>query len=1198
MSESDFDINDQSKKITELDISHSFYCDDVGTSELCKTGIGKSSTFKTTELYLKSFTPPLPFPLPSTLDKTYIRLVLYAVNGLMYTHCGTIEYFYYYSPIVETPSPPYVTYKEKFNIKTLPYLKEETDIPSVGSIDLSDFWTNRETLYLKVCISYYCTENLTFVDINETTDSSKNIVIEDLTSLVYYETEGDESTKQIIPPGTYKNIYVLTSYGLSMVNFSSKLYNYNKATADTTCSDYFVVQVYPRIDTLNYNRFSELGGQKLTITGIGFTDFSNLKLLVGNFSFLTDTKNICRVIESESDFNKITCVTGRAAFLTDSQIKTPIGLTQKNNNTGETVTKLNFGIVPQIFSGSLPIEFYTTGRICFDDFFYDNSSPVEFCVGHSSSMQNEANWGYYDDETMENIQSISVSQYFRNDYSFYPNDRSIVSLSNKCYSLNPATSTTESVTNKLLENSGFHIQGFDIGTSNASCSLEVDSNNFNLCNSYFFVKSIEFLFSNTPYLIAVNGETIEVAIDFTTIDYYTKSVKAYHEFNRYEALRGKFFLEIYDKTIYFYIYSYDPINFEVVSQDLLIKNHYDQMYFFKNMPANLMRSQFKNKQIPVDTTHSKQTHLLYTILDSNVSIIQEGYCADAINSCSLDIVSKESLPQLSKMYFDNHSKKLILVFNRNHSYIEGLGMNSDNWEVRFGNKIKKGGFTKISTDDSTPIAYFSVIFDELSDNKNYHFYVVIISEYGILDIIDDAFDCNSGVLVNNKDLTYTTNYDTSNVHSINPSSYQSNYCKCNLYNRVLDICVNATVCDKYYEFNQSYSYCDFCYDENKVVNDNVCVDSCPKYKVKKLSPNTNLVRIQYLEAFTQNYYCDACDAGKFALDGDCVEDCGGFAVESSFLTSQGTTIEYKYCYRCSNIVNADRTACVDECDIGQIVTKDTTGYSRCEYCDELSPFSYKNSCYTTCPLGSSITNPQFPYICQDTICENGLYSYNSDCISKCPSYYFYIIKNENNADFSVCVKCNDLSDTSGHANGSEFAYIENNVCVNKCSSNAYLTKNDYDGIKSQCTFCENGLKINYEETECIDDCDLIYYYDIPTNRCKSCENDLVIIDNQCATNCYVIDDENGITDNTYYIEGNTCTICKLYSEYLNNENKRNCIETCDNFIDELSKKCIKCEGELNYFSEFDKKCYSECQENTLLFLFSSSITQSEDAQPM
>ena len=358
----------------------------------------------------------------------------------------------------------------------------------------------------------------------------------------------------------------------------------------------------------------------------------------------------------------------------------------------------------------------------------------------------------------------------------------------------------------------------------------------------------------------------------------------------------------------------------------------------------------------------------------------------------------------------------------------------------------------------------------------------------------------------------------------------------------------------------------------KDINDQECVDKCP--------PNNNYIGADFI---CRNH-CDNDDSGNYAL----------LLVETPYKLYQcvkycPTEDNYFYIVEKKNGVNFKKEECVLRCpeNFPFVVKNKYECLQSCPndkeyyYIDEKDETGNYYTCTSKFKCGHQYTNK---YYCEGKCCDtNGIknkkkkYIENNKCVEECSSGYK---KQKLNYNDNNIIFCKPNCDPNEFVNGDE--------CLQKCPSDLnYIGRNN---------ICRNGCKsINgdpiyyyqisnddYQIYKCVYECPYQDIYGSTNNLCLSeCDIQKTYIskeENFCHINCYKYS-TNKFT--LKIMSGTTASVSKCLPEcndatYPNYkyyyENVNVCLESCknDDYAIEVTNKCIRNCSELGpdyYFYE-------------------------------
>ena len=328
---------------------------------------------------------------------------------------------------------------------------------------------------------------------------------------------------------------------------------------------------------------------------------------------------------------------------------------------------------------------------------------------------------------------------------------------------------------------------------------------------------------------------------------------------------------------------------------------------------------------------------------------------------------------------------------------------------------------------------------------------------------------------------------------------------------------------------------------------------------------------------------------------ECVESCGDL-----YYYESGSIYNQKKCFeKCKDddFIIQDTHICISVCPsthksyfADKSDENRTYANNTCVLkCPSDKPYLYSEKCVNECPTlykyhiegeyncindcpGNTYTDNEDKYTCK-SYCPNDKFLDNNkkDCIVKCPTSFPFYIKGVNE-----CIKECD----SGY-------HIENDtICVEYCSDGYFLFDNNT--CINSCSVSDNYFVNIYDDNKCVEKCPENYSFyekDGDINYCKiKCDN-VSDPDGQCLPNC-----ENS-AHKYYNYKNMTCLDnCPLYSVTIS-ANEYKCYEKCPSdkpfskkITNDNKNECVEsCETPL--YTNFTS---NECQENCDKFFYKES----------
>ncbi|KAL4486853.1 hypothetical protein ABPG72_009617 [Tetrahymena utriculariae] len=432
--------------------------------------------------------------------------------------------------------------------------------------------------------------------------------------------------------------------------------------------------------------------------------------------------------------------------------------------------------------------------------------------------------------------------------------------------------------------------------------------------------------------------------------------------------------------------------------------------------------------------------------------------------------------------------------------------------------------------------------------------------------------------------------DLSNNECIDCKKYLGKNCtKCRIRECLETDCsikdCQSTVCKKQF------------YDWTKNYQDSQCVDQCPD----NLYPNQNNICI-----WCYNQNCKQCDPKNpqnctscflqeqninFLLqESQCVSICskGYYQQQNNCLPCKSgclrcTEDECQECKNNNQIINPQTQECVDQCQNNYFPGLNKYNQQQCMKCSQL--FEGCENCDSTQCNKCLDVNQVFDPI-------------NNKCTATCPKQYYQKQQMCIRCADPNCQECDNLQPNKCTSCFSEgrfyFFQKEEGKCVDKCSSDEYLSNNECIKCSkkygSNCSDCNNTKCIKCYDTSffisisdgysCVSTCPQGEYGDSSTQKCSKCKNKKC---NQCdpkdSSKCLsCVKDSKGYP----YLYEKDCIKQCLPKFYFNDDNicyaceskyGKNCIE-CD------QSNCKKCDisSQSVYLQKDQNKCVERCTD--------------------
>lgn len=417
-------------------------------------------------------------------------------------------------------------------------------------------------------------------------------------------------------------------------------------------------------------------------------------------------------------------------------------------------------------------------------------------------------------------------------------------------------------------------------------------------------------------------------------------------------------------------------------------------------------------------------------------------------------------------------------------------------------------------------------------------------------------------------------------------------------------------CPKGLKYNPSSLKCEDCspYEKKVIKIKNENNDEVDFYiYICKSSCNTEL---KYIKDINDQECVDHCPSENNYIGGDyiCRTHCNG---NHSYFDHESDSINYYKCVK--HCPTEDGYFYIVEYKGGERIPKEECVLT----CPETFPFGVKNKyeCLQSCPSGKpyfykdeKTDNDKYytctskfkcghgsynnkKYFCEDNCYnadgikgKNRIYIENNICVEKCSNNYKKQRENYGNDDIIICKpEC----DPNEYIKGDEclkkcprdLNYIgNNNICKNSCREEDQANK--YYLFETVTN--ENNANDNYPVYKCVKECPYNFIYNSNDNLClNSCgERFLSKEENFCHINCF-LHSENSKFSLSIVDGGNTIGKClsecndphyPTYKYYY--ENVKVCLEKCNNddYAVDVTNICVRDCGSLDgnyYFYEID-----------------------------
>ena len=326
-----------------------------------------------------------------------------------------------------------------------------------------------------------------------------------------------------------------------------------------------------------------------------------------------------------------------------------------------------------------------------------------------------------------------------------------------------------------------------------------------------------------------------------------------------------------------------------------------------------------------------------------------------------------------------------------------------------------------------------------------------------------------------------------------------------------------------------YPNCKF--GEKYNLDSGTCTTTCASYYEKTNYYGTNPIYVCRSSCMGKNKYI------KDLNDKECVEQC---PTNNNYIKKNSNQCLYK-CEKDDFFKETTITGiyqCLDSCPTEQ-------GYFYVYENNKL-----KRKCYNGCP-----TNFNFVVVSTED---------KFKCLSRCPSSHpFYIAADKGTKSYYTCLKSNPCSGNNNYyyegkcRTGDECKsnfdklYVENNICVDKCS-NSNIYKKSINSIYRCQSYCDSSDFIDTEKY-CL-------------AECPQKEN-FINNDKYCLPQCSNSEHYYYPVQTSYPIY--KCTeFCPKDDYTLVVHNSKECVRNCQNTPKQM------------YLSENEKKCYYSCLDST------------------
>jgi len=358
----------------------------------------------------------------------------------------------------------------------------------------------------------------------------------------------------------------------------------------------------------------------------------------------------------------------------------------------------------------------------------------------------------------------------------------------------------------------------------------------------------------------------------------------------------------------------------------------------------------------------------------------------------------------------------------------------------------------------------------------------------------------------------------------------------------ISFCIKDTETKNFPKFFSEINMINNIYQQNVILDKNICVDKCINDKEYKYEFN-KICHINCPKGSSNNsYICEPliCDKYYNYDKSECISTIPeGFYIND---TSKGT---------------------IDKChpDCRTCDKKETQNNTNCNTCLN-SKFLDLGNCLDNCPNNQFFQDPNDTEIlrcnCSKlTKCSFcSLLSLESNLCISCNNKDGYYQKENDETNIDSFVNCYKDLDLEGY-------YLDNNI-YKKCYFTCKTCDQFGNKTKNNCLECKNNYTLNEENNNCYENCDYYHYYDSNknyhctiTDQCPSDYNKLIKEKKECTNDCskdniYKYEYNNKCyqfcPDNTMNSSNNNF-ICEKIDNYNENENETE-IE-----IGEIPKNC-------------------------------------------
>ena len=434
------------------------------------------------------------------------------------------------------------------------------------------------------------------------------------------------------------------------------------------------------------------------------------------------------------------------------------------------------------------------------------------------------------------------------------------------------------------------------------------------------------------------------------------------------------------------------------------------------------------------------------------------------------------------------------------------------------------------------------------------------------------------------------------------------------------ICVDSCPSNQYLnydEINNEYICVDNCKDINLVLDNNKCVNICPKersiivYETNENKCSDSCGNNKYINNLKNNKKecIESCNAiNKYINGNSCVDECPSFKnfkinKNNEIFCSLSCDDEYKYineennnkfcvknCYsigkklydgncvkECPSSKNIEieknnEIECSAECGENKYILSQDNKNICVTSCETYNKFLNDGKCISECPEGKYLYEElsQNKKYCIDDCSIHNLYINDNKCVKDCIIFNKKILNGEclkecpNDYPYSKDNICRKDPCEEG-----EFYDAFNKKCLSKCDSLNNYQNIDNDFCINSCININSNKIYSIQNNLCINNCTqqnkYLYFY----------ENDYYCLDN-CENNDLLISE-----DGKYCVEN-----CNENTQYLN-EQLNQCVNTCNDLLISDNKCVEKCPDSKPYI--YNHQCINSCYDNFLYKIYNTNI---------